>query len=1007
MERKNRALKIVSNFPFFWHGSHTMGRHQRARELMRSIVAILLLGIAGPALAAPAREGHSSGFTAEDRNWWALQAVTDPPVPDVGTGWARNPIDRFVARKLADAGLEFAPEADRHELVRRVYFDLHGLPPTPEQVAEFVGDTRPDAWPRLIRQLLDSPRYGERWAQHWLDVVRYAESDGYREDAFRPAAHVYRDYVIASLNDDKPYDRFVREQLAGDELAPDDPEVFIGTAFLRHGVYEWNQRDVRMHRDLIVHELTRVTGEAFLGLGIGCAQCHDHKFDPLLQKDYYALQAFLSSTAWPQEAWLVPRDEVAAYQREVRAWEEATQAIRDEMHQLVQPAYDAKIDYTIKQFPEDIQAIYYKPAIERTPYEEQLAYLVERQVLRVRRAFDPAKELKGKPEELKRYEERVAALKSFDDRKPKPPPEAFTARDVGRVPARTWMKARTGDVEVEPAFLTLLALEPPGITPLEDSTGRRTALADWIASPDNPLSTRVIVNRIWQHHFGQGLVATPNDFGQLGEPPSHPELLDWLTQRFLEGGWRLKPLHELILNSATYRQSARREPSHIEVEIDSANRLLWRFPPRRLSAEQVRDAMLAVSGELKPRGGGPSVEGGAPYRSVYVKKLRNSPDDMLQSFDAPAGFDSAPDRVATTTPLQSLLLINGDWVLERAGALAGLLLGDRSQMTAAEVRRAYQRVFNRDPSDDEITAALDFCAVQSETVTGPRTPRDPFPNETGLRPLSPQFREVNEVPLGDKALWIQPGSRFERLQATDLEFSEDDFTIEAVANLDRIYSDASVNTLVSRWNGQSASAGWAFGVTSQESRYQPRNVIVQLIGEDFQGNLNYDVVASDLRFPLGKPVYFAAAIAAVVPSQDRTTGRVTFHMKDLSDPDSPLESRTVETSVVGHIQNPALKFLVGGRDSKGHLWDGQLARLTISRGVLPRERLLVGAGAGEAERILDWVWVGDDGEEPAAGSAWLRPIPSASQSTQSPELLGAVTDFCHALLSANEFLYLH
>ncbi|HRX77813.1 MAG TPA: DUF1549 domain-containing protein, partial [Pirellulaceae bacterium] len=239
----------------------------------------------------------SDRLTDEDRKWWAVQPVIEPQLPEAGAGWVRNEIDRFIASQLDAAELKPAREADRHELVRRAYFDLHGLPPTPEQVDAFVNDDRQDAWERLIRELLDSPRYGERWAQHWLDVVRYAESDGYNEDAFRPEASAYRDYVIRSLNDDKPYNQFVREQLAGDEINPDDPDVFIGTAYLRHGVYEWNQRNARMHWSLIINEMTRVTGEAFLGIGIGCAECHDHKYDPILQKDYYGLQAFLSSVA--------------------------------------------------------------------------------------------------------------------------------------------------------------------------------------------------------------------------------------------------------------------------------------------------------------------------------------------------------------------------------------------------------------------------------------------------------------------------------------------------------------------------------------------------------------------------------------------------------------------------------------------------------------------------------------------------------------------------------------
>ncbi|NQV23523.1 MAG: DUF1553 domain-containing protein [Rhodopirellula sp.] len=948
----------------------------------------------------------SDRITDEDRKWWAVQPVTEPNVPDAGTGWARNEIDRFVARKLDRAGLEPAREANREELARRAYFDLHGLPPTPAQVDAFVQDDRPDAWERLIRELLDSPRYGERWAQHWLDVVRFAESDGYNEDAFRPDASAFRDYVIRSLNDDKPYDQFVREHLAGDEINPDDPNVFIGTAYLRHGVYEWNQRNARMHWDLIINEMTRVTGEAFLGIGIGCAQCHDHKFDPILQKDYYGLQAFLSSVAWPMKRPLATPDDIATHRANQQKWEAATQAIRDEINSLAPSAFDNNQKYIVKQFPDDIQVIYYKPESEKTTYEKQLSYLVDRQADRAAASFDYAKALKGAPEKLKRYQELEAELKKFDSLKPAPLPTAFVATDIGPEPAPTFLLTRTTKEAVEPSFLTLLG-QKPAITPTATSTGRRTALANWIASEDNPLSTRVIVNRVWQRHFGSGIVPTPNDFGTLGELPSHPELLDWLTRRFLAGGWKIKPLHELIMNSATYRQTARREPSPTENKIDPTNRLLWRFPPQRLDAEQVRDAMLAASGELKQRdGGGDSVGGSSPYRSVYVIRKRNKPDEMLGGFDAPLCFESAPDRIATTTPIQSLLLVNGEWTLNRSRAFATRLLSGKQQLEADEIRTAYQLVFNRDAADDEVSEALGFVQSQMESISQPAI-EDKFPNETGLRPVTQHFSAVKDFGLGSKALWIQPDSRFERLQVQKADGLDDEFTVEAVAILDRLYPDASVNTLLSRWNGSTKTDGWNIGVTSEKSGYQPRNFIVQLVGRTFQDEPTYEVVASGLRFPLGKPVYLAAAISASTSPGNPTSGSVTFYMQDLSDPEAKLETATIETSVVGRIQNPALQLVAGGRTGLGHLWDGQIARLAVSHGALPREQLLIGKESGKADRILDWAFNGDDGEQPAPHTAWLRQTPMDHASGDSAKTLAAVTDFCHALFNSNEFLYLH
>ncbi|HRX82576.1 MAG TPA: DUF1553 domain-containing protein, partial [Pirellulaceae bacterium] len=500
------------------------------------------------------------------------------------------------------------------------------------------------------------------------------------------------------------------------------------------------------------------------------------------------------SVAWPLERELATPSEIAAHRMKQQAWEEATQTIRDEMHSLAKGAFDNNQKYTVEQFPDDIQAIYNKPESDKTTYEKQLSYLVHRQAHRAATSFDYVKTLKDKPDKLERYQQLQAELKKFDSLKPAPLPKAFIATDIGPEPAPTFLLTRTTKEAVEPSFLTLLG-QKPDIKPTATSTGRRTALANWIADENNPLSTRVIVNRVWQRHFGRGIVPTPNDFGRLGEPPSHPELLDWLTRRFLEAGWRIKPLHELIMNSAAYRQTSRRElssePTALAAgpdgttdrrerpeasadgsetkggrrpdEADPTNRLLWRFPPQRLDAEQVRDAMLAVSGELQPRDGGASVSGTSPHRSVYVKKLRNRPDEMLGGFDAPLGFESAPDRISTTTPIQSLLLVNGAWSLDRSRAFAKRLLSNKQQLDAEGIRLAYQLIFNRDATEDEVRESLEFLRDQAAVITAPDI-EDHFPNETGLRPVTQHFGAVKDFGLGAKTLWIQPDSRFERLQ---------------------------------------------------------------------------------------------------------------------------------------------------------------------------------------------------------------------------------------------------
>ncbi len=953
------------------------------------------------------------GFSKEDYQWWAIQPVTAPSPPASGKGWARNEIDHFVARKLDEAKLMPAPEADRSELVRRAYLDLHGLPPSPEQVDAFVKDKRPDAWERLIEELLAHPAYGERWAQHWLDVVRYAESDGYRADEFRPETWRYRDYVINSLNADKPYDQFVREQIAGDEIAPDDLDTLIATAFLRLGIYEWNQRNARMQWDLILTEMTNVTAEAFLGIGIGCAQCHDHKFDPILQKDHFALQAFLNSTWWPEDQLLAREEELT----ELKKWEEATATVRARIDEFQKPILERKYANIVKQFPDDIQKIYYKPALERTAYEEQLTQLVQRQVDNEKHRTNWEKDLAKKPDLLKTYQELMAELATYDHLKPKQPiPHAFITTDAKKLPADTLLLKRGKQNVIEPAFLTLLGQPAPKIQPKEKTTGRRLALANWIASRENPLSTRVIVNRIWQRHFENGLAPSPNDFGKLGGKPTHPELLDWLTSRFLEDGWKMKSLHRLIMTSATYRQSARREPTSVENIADPGNELLWRYPPQRLQAEQVRDSMLAISGEMDRQVGGPSQKGTSKKRAIYIQKMRNSPDEFLAGFDAPAGFGSTPNRIPTTTPNQSLFLVNGSWPMDRARAFAARILTDKKAIDAEAIQTAFKLAYGRDATPEEVSASINFINSQESgagilPAIGEEDSK--YPGETGQRDISQHFGNVKGMNLGSKALWLQPGSRFEKLDFSKENIPEDAFTIEAVALLDNIYQDGSVNTLVSRWNGSKDTDGWTFGVTSQKSAYHPRNFIMQLVGDNFEQNRIYEVVASGLHFPLQTPVYVAASVSAKPTDGDLIAGKVTFYMKDLSDPKSELQVSEVKHAVIGGFSPGSVSSFIGGRGGKGNLWDGQLARLRISNGALPGDQLFINSDESSSvavesrsrlpATIIDWDFSGTNGEEPEIGTSWYR---SESSPQADNHLLSATTDFCHALLNSNEFLYL-
>jgi hypothetical protein len=660
---------------------------------------------------------------------WSLQPLRRPSVPELRTSgaeewseWSRNPIDRFILKALLDHGLTPAPEADKATLIRRVTFDLTGLPPSPEAVEAFLADEGTDAYERLVDRLLASPRFGQRWARHWLDLVRYADSDGYRSDGYRPDAWRYRNYVVRSFNGDRPYDRFLTEQLAGDELNPDDPELRVATGYYRLGPYEYNQRNVPGQWADILNDITDVTGEVFLGLSLGCARCHDHKFDPILQKDYYRLQAFFTP--------LLPRDDLpmarskewTEYQSRRAVWEKAAAGVLSRLDAIGRPHRDRGTASAIAKFPDEIKAILARPDAERTPFERQIGALAYRQI---------AYEHEQVPAILKGVEkERWAALQNelrrFDALKPVEPGRVMSATDVGPIAPSTVIPGDRKQEPIEPGFLSVLDPTPARVEPSPSaprSTGRRLALARWLTRPDNPLSTRVIVNRIWQYHFGRGLVGTSGDFGRVGEAPSHPELLDWLTTEFVAGGWRWKPMHRMILTSSAYRQAAWRDRSELASarRVDPEDRLLWKRVVHRLDAEEIRDAMLAVSGELDPALGGPGVEVARPRRTIETRVLRNARDPLLDAFDAPDASGATSRRDTTTTSTQALLLINGPWTLARARALAGRI--ERAEPASIDNRArivlAYRMTLGRRPEPEEVAEAEIFLDRQA---IGPRLP---------------------------------------------------------------------------------------------------------------------------------------------------------------------------------------------------------------------------------------------------------------------------------------------
>jgi hypothetical protein len=632
-------------------------------------------------LGAAAVPAQTDGPRRAGRDWWSLQPLRPVAVPSAdGAPRLSNPIDHFILHRLKKERLAPSPEADRRTLIRRLSFDLIGLPPTPHEVEAFVKDSAPDAYERLVDRLLDSPHYGERWARHWLDLVRYGESQGFERNKFRPSAWKYRDFVVEAFNSDMPYDQFVRWQIAGDVLEPDEPLAVLASGFLALGPYDltaYNNGTPPMRafaREEELEGLVGTVGQAFLGLTVHCARCHKHKFDPISQEEYYRFSAALGGTYQGAEREVltdrgrpVIQKRIAALRREI----ESLAAREKAADGGTKPALTAK----------------------RSRLES---------VIRL---------LEGGPVHTTRPKQPGPwhVLARGDYRKP---------RDLVSPGGIAALKGLSADWH--------LAKDAP-------EAERRKVLARWIADPNNPLTPRVIVNRLWAHHFGEGLVRTPSDFGFQGGLPSHPELLDWLAGQLVrpDGGtaWGLKRIQRLIVTSATYRQSSRSVPEAVRVDAD--NRLLWRQAPRRLEAEAFRDAVLAVSGEIDLRLGGPgyrdfkvksagdnetytvfdAVGGEFNRRSLYRTWLRTGTSPLLDLLDCPDPSVATPKRTVTSTPLQALALLNDRFMEHHAGRFAERLKREAPGGTAAQVRRAYDLAFAHPPTDAELA----FCQRFAET----------------------------------------------------------------------------------------------------------------------------------------------------------------------------------------------------------------------------------------------------------------------------------------------------
>ena len=617
-------------------------------------------------------------YTPAERRHWAFQKRSKPVVPAFADpkdqAWGKGPLDAFILARLKKDSLAPSPAADRQTLIRRVSFDLTGLPPSPAQVAAFVKDRSPDAYAHLVDRLLASPHYGERWGQHWLDVVRFAETDGFEYDTHRRDAYRYRDYVIRAFNNDKPYDRFLVEQLAGDEIAPKEDETLIAAGFNRLGPLRKNagNQEVASSRNEVLTEMTNIVGSALLGVTLGCARCHDHKFDPFKQSDYYRMQGFFAATHENNVPKATPEEEAS---------------------------WKAKID-----------------PIETEIKQTRLS-------------------MKGKKDD-----ERQAIMKKLEeleDSKPEPPPSLFSVKDDPehrseiRLLSRGDYQNKGDKVAMRPLGILLADNAPE----LPESTEKpRAELARWLTDPENPLTARVMVNRIWEYHFGRGIVATPNDFGRMGERPTHPELLDYLANEFVAGGFSVKHVHRLILMSNTYRQA-----SGAANEKDPDNKLLSKFHRRRLEAEEIRDAMLAAGGDINEKAGGPSVivpidaelvkalykpsqwapaKDPADYerRSVYLIAKRNLRLPFMEVFDAPDLQVSCPRRESSTHAPQALEMLNGTLANRQAKTLSQRLARDAGKSHRKQIDLAYELIAGRAPKPTELQLALKFLDTNSKSL---------------------------------------------------------------------------------------------------------------------------------------------------------------------------------------------------------------------------------------------------------------------------------------------------
>ncbi|MCF7987814.1 MAG: DUF1549 and DUF1553 domain-containing protein [Methylovulum sp.] len=684
-------------------------------------------------------------------NHWSYQPIQRPAAPSVSDkSWARSPIDAFVLAKLEAKGIKPSPDADRAAFIRRATLDVWGIIPTPEQVKDFTEDSAPNAYEKLVDRLLSSPKYGERQARRWLDLARYADSTGFQNDDTRPNLWRYRDYVINAFNQDKPYSRFIQEQLAGDEIWPDNQDALIATGYMANFPDNHNSRDLVQRKYQITTDITDTVGKVFLGQTVECARCHNHKFDKISQKDYYSLQSFFANVSAVENIPVAKKGEIEQnYEAALAKWENATKDIRAKQKEILDSVRDKAIQHHKERYLTDSREAIFKPQNEWNAQDRwinhRLVYITDERSLAafLRDVADSKGNDKNYSKEIvekwTEYDKLTEELKKFNELKPKGGSNEITAMtELGHADAPPSYVFFGGDHErpldeVKPAFPEAITDEKPDIKPTSFSSGRRAALANWIASDNNPLTARVYVNRIWEEYFGRGIVETVSDFGKAGQKPTNPELLDYLADNFVKQGWSIKKLHRDILLSSVYRQSSAHRDDVAQADPD--NKLLAVFPRKRLEAEQIRDSLLAASSKLEDKVGGPSVFPPVPAnlgagnawevskdphdqnrRSLYIFTRRSVPYPLLETFNMASAQEAHSRRDVTTSPLQSLALFNSDLVFSWSQALAGRVINEAGKDESAQLDKLYQILFARSATDTEKNLLQKFLNEHEKTV---------------------------------------------------------------------------------------------------------------------------------------------------------------------------------------------------------------------------------------------------------------------------------------------------